>query len=175
MAVSFRHATALQGPEGLRTGRLFGAFLALEFSSGRVGRGATSPNFVPPFCKSMVSTSTVDSVPSIFMSRSARFSPLRSWKIPCRPANGPSNTLTLSPSSTGIGSSSIRPVSGLQRWLIRLITASGNLASRVPKRTMVATPRVERTGPRLCWLGITFRNRYLGNSGSMRSFFAERR
>ena len=39
------------------------------------------------------------------------------------------------------------------------LTRSGSVASCMPKRTRVHTPRVERTGPRLCWSGTAFRNR----------------
>ena len=117
----------------------------------------------------------VDSVPSNVANRSARFSPLRSLKIPCSPASGPSNTFTLSPGITGSGSSLTSPVSGSQRLFTALITTSGNLASSMPKRTSVTTPRVERTGPRLCWSGIAFRNKYLGNRGSIRCFAADLR
>ena len=117
----------------------------------------------------------MDSVPSKVANNSARFSPLRSLKIPSSPAIGPSNTFTESPGNTLTGSSLTNPVSGSQRGLIAFITTCSNLANSIPNRTSVATPRVERTGPRLCWPALARRKRYLGNKGSTRRFFSDRR
>ena len=52
----------------------------------------------------------------------------------------------------------IRPVSGLILCFIALMTCSDITASSVPKRTMLITPFVERTGARFWVVAMAFSN-----------------
>ena len=110
-------------------------------------------------CNVRASTSTLVGLPIRFSRISALFSLFLSVTMPLMPARGPSNIFTLSPAFIFMGFIFIRPVSGSIRVLMALMMLSGITASSVPKRTMLMTPRVERTGARFWVVAMAFRNR----------------
>ena len=98
-------------------------------------------------------------LPNSFIRIRARFLLFVSCTTPLMPARGPSNILTLSPALIGIGLIFISPVSLYTHDLIAWMTESGTTASSVPKRTMLSTPIVERTGARFWCDAMAFKNR----------------